>query len=163
MALDNIGEYLPKTASGSTPVRVMLQRKRHRDVFTVGPKESVYEALRAMAERNVGALVVLENERVVGVVSERDYARKVILAGKASRETAVGEIMGAPAVTVTPGTTVAECMTLMTQRYIRHLPVVDEGVLVGVVSIGDVVKSLFAEQEQRLGKIEAYISGTYPT
>jgi len=115
-----------------------------------------------MAEKDVGALVVVDGENVIGVVSERDYARKVILIGKASRETAVEEIMGAPPVTVTTRTTVAECMALMTSRRIRHLPVVSEGVLIGLVSIGDLVKAMLEEMEARLGKIEAYISGTYP-
>jgi CBS domain-containing protein len=160
--LDDIGSYLPKSTSGSTMVRLVLQRKVHRDVFTIGPKASVFDALRLMAERNIGALVVVDGERVLGIISERDYARKVILAGKASRETVVEEIMGTPAVTVTPAATVAECMALMTSRYLRHLPVVEEGALLGLVSIGDMVKSLFEEQEQRLGKIEAYISGSYP-
>ena len=160
--LDDIGSYLPKSKSGSTLVRLVLQKKAHRDVFTIGPKASVYDALRLMADRNIGALVVVDGERVLGVVSERDYARKVILAGKASREIVVEEIMGTPAVVVTPKATVAECMALMTSRFLRHLPVVEDGVLVGLVSIGDMVKSLFEEQEQRLGKIEAYISGSYP-
>lgn len=161
--LDDIGEYLPKSASGSTLVRLVLQQKAHRDVFTISPKATVYEALSLMAAKNIGALVVADGGRVVGVISERDYARKVILIGKASRETAVEEIMGAPAVTVSPSTTVAACLALMTERYLRHLPVVEEGLLVGVVSIGDLVKSLFEDQQQRLGKIEAYISGAYPT
>ena len=141
---------------------MVLQRKAHRDVSTVGPKASVFDALRLMADKNIGALVVVDGERVLGVVSERDYARKVILAGKASRDTVVEEIMGTPAVTVAPTATVAECMALMTSRFLRHLPVVEDGALQGFVSIGDMVKSLFEEQEQRLGKIEAYISGSYP-
>jgi CBS domain-containing protein len=99
---------------------------------------------------------------VVGVISERDYARKVILIGKSSRDTLVEEIMGTPVLTVTSGTTVAQCLALMTERYLRHLPVVDDGLLVGLVSIGDLVKALFADQQERLGRIEAYISGTYP-
>jgi CBS domain-containing protein len=160
--LDNIGSILQKSTSGSTLVRMVLQRKAHRDVSTIGPKVSVYDALHLMATRNIGALIVLDGDRVTGVISERDYARKVILAGKASRETRVEEIMGTPVVTVTPATTVAECMALMTSRFLRHLPVVEEGSLVGLVSIGDIVKSLFEEQEQRIGKMEAYISGGYP-
>ena len=160
--LDNIGEYLPNAAKGSASVRTVLQLKPGRDVYTIGPKASVYDALSLMADRNIGALVVLDGGRVVGIVSERDYARKVILIGKSSRETAVEEIMGAPAVTVTSRTTVAECLSLMTERYLRHLPVVDDELLVGLVSIGDLVKALFADQEERLGRIEAYISGTYP-
>ncbi|HWR98050.1 MAG TPA: CBS domain-containing protein [Candidatus Methanoperedens sp.] len=161
--MDDIGTYLPKQESGSMPVREVLVAKRQREVLTIGPKDTVYAALSRMAAKNVGALVVVDGERVVGVVSERDYARKVILIGKASRETAVEEIMGTPAVTVSTGTTVAECMALMTSRHLRHLPVLVDGVLVGLVSIGDLVKALLADQQARLGKIEAYISGTYPT
>ena len=97
-----------------------------------------------------------------GIFSERDYARKVILIGKTAHETRVEEIMGTPALTVAPGATVAECLAMMTDRRIRHLPVIADGVLVGLVSIGDLVKALLADQEERLGRIEAYISGTYP-
>jgi CBS domain-containing protein len=159
---DNIGEILPKAGQGSAPVRTVLQRKARREVYTVVPKTSVFDALSLMAQHNIGALVVMDAGRVVGVISERDYARKVILIGKSSRETAVEEIMGAPVLTVTSGTTVAECLALMTDRFLRHLPVVDDGLLVGLVSIGDLVKALFADQQERLGRIEAYISGTYP-
>lgn len=159
---DNIGEYLPKAGKGATLVRTVLQRKARREVFTVTPGTSVYEALSLMALKNIGALVVVEAGRVVGVVSERDYARRVILIGKSSRETAVREIMGTPALTVSSASTVAECLALMTERFLRHLPVVDDGLLVGLVSIGDLVKALVADQEERLGHIEAYISGSYP-
>ena len=161
-AMDDIGTVFPKHGSGSMPVREVLVEKRQREVFTIRPRDTVYDALSQMAAKNVGALVVVDGGRVVGVVSERDYARKVILIGKASRETAVEEIMGSPAVTVSTGTTVAECMALMTGRHLRHLPVVAEGVLIGLVSIGDLVKALLADQEARLGKIEAYIRGDYP-
>jgi CBS domain-containing protein len=159
---DNIGEILPKTGKGVTPIRVVLQQKASREVSTVGPKTSVFDALTLMAGRNIGALVVMEAGRVAGVVSERDYARKVILIGKNSHETTVAEIMGTPPVTVTTSATVGECLALMTERFLRHLPVVDEGLLVGLVSIGDLVKALLVDQEERLGRIEAYISGTYP-
>ena len=161
--LDDIGSYLPKTGCGSRPVSAVLHDKARAGVVTVGPDDTVYDALRLMAENNVGALVVVDKGRVAGVLSERDYARKVILIGKSSRETAVEEIMGAPPVTVSTAATVAECMALMTGRFIRHLPVVDDGALIGVVSIGDIVKALLADQGERLGSIEAYISGTYPT
>jgi CBS domain-containing protein len=129
----------------------------------VRTEDSVFEALKTMAERNVGALIVLEGDRVVGVISERDYARKVILIGKASRETLVREIMSSPAVTVNLSTTVSQCMELMTGRFIRHLPVVEAEILVGCVSIGDVVKTLIAEQGRRIGEFENYIRGSYPT
>lgn len=159
---DNIGEILPKSGKGVTPIRVVLQQKASREVSTIDPKSSVYDALSEMARRNIGALVVVEGGRVAGVVSERDYARKVILIGRDSHATAVEEIMGTPPVTVTTSATVGECLALMTERFLRHLPVVDEGLLVGMVSIGDLVKALLADQEERLGRIEAYISGTYP-
>jgi CBS domain-containing protein len=159
---DNIGEFLPKAGQGSAPVRTVLQQKARREVHTIGPTASVYDALSLMAQHNIGALVVMDQGRVVGVISEREYARKVILIGKSSRETAVEEIMGSPVLTVTSATTVAQCLALMTERYLRHLPVVDDGLLVGLVSIGDLVKALFADQQERLGRIEAYISGTYP-
>src|SRR3990172_9152553 len=153
---DDIGEFLPKAGQGSAPVRGVLQQKARREVYTISPKASVYDALSLMAQHNIGALVVLDLGRVVGVISERDYARKVILIGKSSRETQVEEIMGTPVLTVTSGTTVAQCLALMTERYLRHLPVVDDGLLVGLVSIGDLVKALFADQQERLGRIEAY-------
>jgi CBS domain-containing protein len=159
---DDIGAILPKAGHGSAPVRSVLQQKSRREVYAVGPKASVYDALSLMAKHNIGALVVLDGGRVVGVISERDYARKVILIGKSSRETAVEEIMGTPVLTVTAGTSVADCLAVMTERFLRHLPVVDDGLLVGLVSIGDLVKALFADQQERLGRIEAYISGTYP-
>jgi CBS domain-containing protein len=158
----NVIGDLPKAGHGSAPVRTVLQQKARREVYAVGAKTSVFDALSLMAQHNIGALVVMDNGRVVGVISERDYARKVILIGKSSRETAVEEIMGTPVLTVTSGTSVADCLALMTERYLRHLPVVDEGLLVGLVSIGDLVKALFVDQQERLGRIEAYISGTYP-
>jgi len=161
--LDDIGSYLPRGERGSMSVRQVLKEKIRQGVTTISPHSSVFDALSLMAEKNIGAIVVLREGEVVGVVSERDYARKVILIGKSSRETKVEEIMGTPVVTVSPEATVAECMALMTGRFLRHLPVVEEGELVGLVSIGDVVKTLLADQEDRLGRIEAYISGAYPT
>jgi CBS domain-containing protein len=157
-----IGELVPKAGRGAVAVRTVLQRKTHRGVVTIGPKASVFDALRLMADHNVGAVIVLDEGKVLGVLSERDYARKVILIGKTSRETAVTEIMGTPAMTVPTSATVAECLALMTGRFLRHLPVVEDGRLVGLVSIGDLVKELIADQEERIGRIEAYISGTYP-
>jgi CBS domain-containing protein len=131
-------------------------------VLTIGPEATVFEALARMAEGNVGALIVVDVDRVEGVISERDYARKVILSGKASRDTAVREIMSAPAITVGLDTSVAECMRLMTENHVRHLPVIELWELVGCVSIGDVVKTIIAEQERRLAEYAAYVSGSYP-
>lgn len=118
-----------------------------REVWTVTPNDTVYEALQLMAEKGIGAVVVLNGDRLVGVMSERDYARKVILVGKASRETTVREIMTDKVIAVLPGASVDECMAIMTQRRIRHLPVVDQGRLVGMISIGDVIKAIIADQQ----------------
>ncbi len=161
MNTDEIAAFVQKQDCGSTTVREILAKKQP-GIWVVGPEASVYDALRVMAERNVGALVVVEDGHVLGVISERDYARKVILTGKSSRETLVREIMGSPAVSVDLGTTVAHCMDLMTGRHIRHLPVIASEVLVGCISIGDVVKTIIAEQGRRIGQFEDYISGTYP-
>lgn len=124
----------------------ILEVKGH-EVWTVAPDATVYEALQIMADKGIGAVVVLDGDKLVGIMSERDYARKVILLGKASRETSVREIMTDKVVAVFPNTSVDECMAIMTQRRIRHLPVVDQGKLVGLVSIGDVVKAIISEQQ----------------
>ena len=143
----------------STTVRRILAEKGTA-VHAVGPDESVYAALERMAEHDVGALMVLDGERLVGVVSERDYARKVILEGRASRDTLVRDVMGSPVLTVGVDDTVATCMARMTERRIRHLPVVDEDRLVGVVSIGDLVKAIIAAQAFEIEQLQGYISGT---
>lgn len=148
-------------AFSAQTARNILAEKRP-GIYTARPDVSVFDALRLMAEHNVGALVVVDGGDVVGVISERDYARKVILIGKSSRETQVREIMGTPPVTVGPATTVGECMQLMTGNHIRHLPVVASGVLIGCVSIGDVVKAIIADQRRRIQQLEAYLSDTYP-
>lgn len=145
-----------------TTVRELLARKK-QGTYTIGSGASVLDAIRLMAEKNVGALIVVDWGKVAGVISERDYARKVILTGKTSRETEVGEIMSSPAVTVSPETTVGECMELMTRSFIRHLPVMDDGVLIGCVSIGDVVKAIITDQQRLIGQFQDYISGAYPT
>lgn len=158
---DDIATFVGNRECGSRTVREILAKKP-AGTWTIRKEASVYEALHVMADHNVGALVVVDGGRVAGVISERDYARKVILIGKASRETFVSEIMSAPAISVGPGTTVAQCMELMTGKYIRHLPVIDSDNLVGCVSIGDVVKALIADQGQRIGQFENYIRGNYP-
>ncbi len=159
---DDIASFVESRDCGSRTVREILAKKP-AGTWTIRTDASVYEALLAMAEHNVGALVATEGERVVGIISERDYARKVILIGKTSRDTTVHEIMSSPAVSVEPGTTVARCMALMTGRFIRHLPVIDKGILVGCVSIGDVVKVLIADQGRLISQFEDYIQGNYPT
>ena len=137
-------------------VRQLLQAKGSA-VYSVSPEARVFEALKLMAEKEVGALVVLEHGNLAGILSERDYARKVILHGKSSHDIPVREIMTEDVVTVQPGQTVDQCMALMTSRRIRHLPVVEDGKLAGVVSIGDLVKEVIAEQEQTIRQLETYI------
>jgi len=137
-------------------VKQLVQAKGGQ-VYGVVPEASVFEALKLMAEKDVGALVVTESGKLAGIISERDYARKVILHGKSSHDMAVREIMTAKVVTVGPGQTVEECMALMTARRVRHLPVIADGELIGVLSIGDLVKEVIAEQEQTIKQLESYI------
>lgn len=141
-----------------TTVRRLLQKKG-QDVWSTSPESSVYSALEIMAEKNIGALVVLDGDKVAGMFSERDYARKVVLKGRASREIPVGEIMTPNPFTVGPDQTVQECMALMTEKHVRHLPVIDEGRLIGIISIGDVVKEIIAEQSAVIDHLTGYITG----
>lgn len=140
-------------------VRNILQSK---NAFTVSicPDNTVYEALELMVEKNIGALLVMEKDEFVGIFTERDYARKVILKGKASKETVIREIMTEDVVTVTLDNTIEDCMRLMTNKFIRHLPVVENGKLVGIISIGDVVKYIIEEQRFIIENLEHYITGT---
>ena len=137
-------------------VRELLEGKTNR-LLSISPESSVFEALELMAAKDVGALVVLEGERLVGIFSERDYARKVVLVGKFSKETAVREIMTPKVLCVRPDQTVDQCMALMTEHRIRHLPVLDGSKVVGVISIGDVVKELLSEQQVIISQLESYI------
>ena len=137
-----------------------LLTAKGRDVWSVGPDTTVFVALQLMADRKVGALLVLEQRRLVGVFSERDYARKVILKGKSSKEILVRDIMSSEVIFVRPDQSIDECMSLMTEKRVRHLPVMDSEKLVGVISIGDVVKTVIAEQEDVIDQLEHYISGT---
>lgn len=127
-------------------------------VWSIEPDASVFQALQLMAEKNLGALLVLQDEKLAGIVSERDYARKVILVDRGSRETKVGEIMTRDVITVSSTNSVIGCMELMTEHRIRHLPVVDDGALSGVISIGDVVKGVIADQEALINQLEQYIT-----
>lgn len=140
-------------------IRQLLKRKGS-EVWSTSPDASVYEALQLLAEKNIGALVVLRDGELVGVISERDYARKVILHQKTSMKTPVKEIMTEEVITVGTGSTVEEAMILMTDKRIRHLPVVEGEKIVGVVSIGDLVKAIIADQEFTIDQLEKYISGT---
>ena len=137
-------------------VHQVLKRKSHR-VVSVEPGASVFEALRIMAEHDIGSLVVMDGERLVGIFSERDYARQVVLLGKSSKETHVREIMTHKVLCVRPEQTIDECMGLMTQKRVRHLPVLDHKKVVGVISIGDVVKEVISEQQAMIEQLEQYI------
>jgi CBS domain-containing protein len=137
-------------------VKQILESKG-REVHTIAPGARVIDALKLMADKEVGALIVTEGARLAGVISERDYARKVILQGKSSHDIAVRDIMTAKVFTVQPRHTVEECMALMTEKRIRHLPVVEGERLIGVLSIGDLVKEVIAEQEQTIRQLESYI------
>ena len=139
-------------------VRHLLQAKGST-IFSVAPDAPVLEAIKRMAEHRIGALLVLANDELVGVVSERDYARKVILQGKSSSQTAVSDIMSGTPITVGPDTDVFDCMRLCTDSRIRHLPVVEEGKLVGVISIGDLVKAVIDAQAEQIEHLERYITG----
>ena len=134
-----------------------LLDSKGREVYTISPEASVLDALRLMAEKSVGALIVTEAGRIAGVISERDYARKVILHGKSSHELPVRDIMTSKVITVDPRQTVEECMALMTEKRIRHLPVTEGERLIGVLSIGDLVKEVIAEQQQTIQQLESYI------
>jgi CBS domain-containing protein len=136
-----------------------LLKVKGNQIFCVAPKDSVLHAIEIMATRHVGALLVMEQAALIGIISERDYARKVILKKRSSHDTPVGDIMTAPAVTVSPEDTVHHCMQLMTEGRFRHLPVVRAGQVVGMLSIGDLVKAVIEEQSQHIEQLERYIAG----
>ena len=132
------------------------------EILTTSPDDSVYEAIRLMGEKNIGALVAMENDQVVGILSERDYSRKVVLQGRTSRDTRVGDIISRPAITVRSKDGIETCMELMTRNRIRHLPVVDDERLVGVISMGDLVNWVMHSQRHTIEQLQGYISGDYP-
>ena len=144
-------------------VKDLLQSKEEKELWSVTPDTLVYRALQLLNEKKIGALVVLEQGELVGIVSERDYARKVILEGKSSKETFTKEIMSTKIFVVNPETTVDECMALMTEKRIRHIPVVDKGTnkILGVISIGDVLKSVISDQKILIENLSNYIMGKY--
>jgi CBS domain-containing protein len=137
-------------------VRHVLQGKTHA-IFSVEPEDPVLEAIQAMAEHSVGALLVMKGDELAGIVSERDYARKVILLGRSSSETPVWQIMSSPVLTVSPDKSIQECMQLMTDKRVRHLPVVDGQRVVGMLSIGDLVRAVLEEQQRTIADLENYI------
>ncbi|MGO9325837.1 MAG: CBS domain-containing protein [Terracidiphilus sp.] len=140
----------------------VLKQKTFNKILPISPEQTVHEALSMMAEYDVGALMVMSGSQLVGILSERDYARKGILVGNHSRDTQVREIMTSPVVSITPRHTVDDCMNLMTEGHFRHLPVLDGDKLIGVISIGDMVKWVISGQEHAIQALEGYITGAYP-
>ncbi|MGH8175371.1 MAG: CBS domain-containing protein [Steroidobacter sp.] len=139
-------------------VRYLLGFKE-KTVWTIGPEEPVLEAIQLMADKHIGALPIVRGDELIGIVSERDYARKIILLGRSSSDTPVWQIMSSPVTTVSPEEAVHGCMEIMTEQRIRHLPVLERGKLIGIISIGDLVKAVIEEQQQTIDQLERYISG----
>jgi CBS domain-containing protein len=137
-------------------------RNKDRNVIFIAPDASVYDAISLMAENSIGALLVVANGILVGILSERDYARKVVLQSRSSKDTCVHDIMSSPVYTVSPGHTVEECMHLMTEKRIRHLPVIEGSTIVGIVSIGDLVRCVITVQGETIQYLQQYIAGPYP-
>ena len=138
-----------------------LLRGKPDELWTVSPRATIYQALEILADKDVGALPVVEDGELVGIFSERDYARRVVLRGRTSRETLVSELMVTAVVVVAPTDTIQDCMALMTQQHVRHLPVMDGNRMIGIVTIGDVVKQVITEQEFTIKQLESYIRGSY--
>jgi CBS domain-containing protein len=143
------------------PVSLVL-RKKGTDVWSIPSDTSVYSAMKMMADKDVGALLVMDNNELIGMISERDYARKVVLLGRSSKDTPVREILSAPLITIRPECSVDEAMRLITTHRVRHLPVVCDGVVHGVISIGDLVQWIAFAQDQTISELEHYIEGKYP-
>jgi CBS domain-containing protein len=140
-------------------VAEILKSKAEQTVHTITPSASVFDAIKVMAEKGIGALLVIEDLKIVGIITERDYARKIVLMGRSSKETPVHDIMTSPVMYVRPDQTNEECMALMTDNRVRHLAVMDNGELIGLISIGDLVKDIISEQKQTIEQLERYIMG----
>jgi CBS domain-containing protein len=138
-----------------------LLKDKGQEIWSIGPQETAFKALETMAQRNVGALLVIDKGKLIGIFSERDYARKVILKGKSSKETTVGELMTPNVFYASPDNTLQETMALMTAKHIRHMPVLKDDRLIGMVTLGDVVKQIISEQKFTIKELEKYISGSY--
>ena len=142
-----------------TTVRNVLQAKGN-NIWSIAPDAFVFDAIKIMAEKNIGAVLVMQKEKVVGIFSERDYARKIMLKGESSRTTAVKDVMTSEVLSVQPEQSIDECMALMTNKHVRHLPVLENGNLIGLISIGDVVKAIISEHEYTIKQLENYITGS---
>ncbi len=144
------------------PVSSLLAHKPSAELWHVAPNDTVFDAIKLMAEKNIGALLVMEGNKLAGIVSERDYTRKVALLGRVSRETPVREIMTAKVISIAPSTPVETALEVITTNRVRHLPVVDNGRVIGIVSIGDLVKRIISAQEVLIGQLENFVTGAYP-
>ena len=162
MAQPNLMEFSDSGKRATVETVSAILARKGREVWSISPDATVYTAIEMMAAKRAGALLVMSQGKPVGIISERDYARRVILMGKASKETLVREIMTSPVITVPSENTVADCLWIMTTRRFRHLPVVDGDNLVGLVSIGDLVRSILTVQAHTIDQLHTYISNTYP-